>query len=76
MICLGTHLINQGRAGDPLFDKYYFTLYCNNDLHLNTGMCLDVQSCPTLSNLVHYSLPGSSVHGISQARMLEWVAIS
>ena len=32
------------------------------------------QSCPTLCNLVDYSLPGSSVHGILQARMLEWVA--
>ena len=34
------------------------------------------QSCPTLCNLVDCSLPGSSVHGILQARILEWVAIS
>ena len=34
------------------------------------------QSCPTLCNLMACSLPGSSVHGISQARILEWVAIS
>ena len=33
------------------------------------------QSCPTLSNPMDCSLPGSSVHGISQARVLEWVAI-
>ena len=33
------------------------------------------QSCPTLSNPMDYSLPGSSVHGISQARVLEWGAI-
>ena len=32
------------------------------------------QSCPTLS--MDCSLPGSSVHGIFQARILEWVAIS
>ena len=31
------------------------------------------QSCPTLSNPVDCSLPGSSVHGIFQARVLEWV---
>ena len=34
------------------------------------------QSCLTLCNPMHYSPPGSSVHGISQARILEWVAIS
>ena len=33
------------------------------------------QSCPTLCDLMDYSLPGSSVHGIFQARVLEWVAI-
>ena len=34
------------------------------------------QSCPTLCDPVDCSLPGSSVHGIFQARILEWVAIS
>ena len=34
------------------------------------------QSCPTLCNPVDCSPPGSSVHGILQARILEWVAIS
>ena len=34
------------------------------------------QSCPTLRDPVDRSLPGSSVHGISQARVLEWVAIA
>ena len=33
------------------------------------------QSCPTLCNAMDGSLPGSSVHGILQVRMLEWVAI-
>ena len=32
----------------------------------------DFQSCPTLSDPMDYSLPGSSVHGIFQARVLEW----
>ena len=32
------------------------------------------QSCPTLRNPMDCSLPGSSVHGIFQARVLEWVA--
>ena len=34
------------------------------------------QSCPTLLNLMDCSLPGSSTHGIFQARVLEWVAIA
>ena len=34
------------------------------------------QSCPTLFDPMDCSLPGSSVHGIFQARILEWVAIS
>ena len=34
------------------------------------------QSCPTLSDPMECSLPGSSVHGIFQARVLEWVAIA
>ena len=34
------------------------------------------QSCPTLLNPMDSSLPGSSVHGIFQARVLEWAAIT
>src|SRR5574341_1523311 len=33
-------------------------------------------SCPTLSNPMDCSLPGSSLHGIFQARVLEWGAIA
>ena len=35
-----------------------------------------LQSCQTLCNPMDCSLPGFSVHGILQARTLEWVAIS
>ena len=35
-----------------------------------------VQSCPTLWDPMDCSLPGFSVHGILQARILEWVAVS
>ena len=34
------------------------------------------QSCPTLCHHMDCNLPGSSIHGIFQARVLEWVAIS
>ena len=34
------------------------------------------QSCLTLHNPMNCSLPGSSIHGIFQERVLEWVAIA
>jgi len=34
------------------------------------------QSCPTLRDPMDHSLPGSSIHGILQARVLEWGAIA
>ena len=44
--------------------------------HVRAVCCsLVTKSVPTLCNPMNYSLPGSSVHGISQARILEWVAI-
>ena len=39
------------------------------------GCCLVTMSCLSLCNPLDYSLPGSSVHGISWTRILEWVAI-
>ena len=38
-------------------------------------LCLVAQSCLTLCNPIDCSLPGSSIHGIFQARILEWVAM-
>ena len=35
-----------------------------------------LQSCPTRCDSMDYSLQGSSVHGISWARILKWVAVS
>ena len=39
------------------------------------AMCLVTQSCLTLCNPMDCSPPGSSVHGILQAGILEWVAM-
>ena len=39
-------------------------------------LCLVTQWCPTLCDPMDCSPPGSSVHGILQARILEWVAMS
>ena len=38
-------------------------------------VCVCAQSCPTLCNLIDCSPQGSSVHGILQARILEWITI-
>ena len=40
------------------------------------AVVLVAKLCPTLCDSIDGSLPGSSVHGISQARILEWVVIS
>ena len=39
------------------------------------GLSMHAQSCPSLCDPMDCSLPGSPVHGILQARTLEWVAI-
>ena len=44
--------------------------------HYACYWCLVTKSCLTLCDPMDHSLPGSSVHGISQARTLEWVVIS
>ena len=49
----------------------------SNSTHsLKSTKVLVAQSCPTLCEPMDCSLPGSSVHGIFQARILEWIAIS
>ena len=45
-------------------------------LHLVGASSEVAQSCPTLFDPMDCSLPGSSVHGIFQALVLEWIAIS
>ena len=45
--------------------------------HLRESSCVSVwvaQSCPTLCDPMGCSQPGSSVHGILQARIMEWIA--
>ena len=39
-------------------------------------MCVRTQLCPTLFDPMDCCQPGSSVHGIFQARIKEWVALS
>ena len=58
---------------------YLFPKSTINLGRIGLNMCVCVgssQSCLTLCDPKDCSLPGSSVHGILQARILEWVAIS
>ena len=48
----------------------------NKYLLLDMSTCSVTQSCPTLCDHMIYSPPCSSVHGILQARVLEWIAMS
>ena len=48
-----------------VFSQYIVNILC----------VLATQSCPTLCDPMNYSPPGSSVHGILQARIMEWLAI-
>ena len=59
-----------------IITKFIFPPHCNilEILALHAGSV--IQSCPTLYDSMDCNLPGSSIHGIFQARIPEWVAIS
>ena len=48
---------------------------CIYDVHRFEFRKQKVKSCPTLCKSMNYSLPGSSVHGTFQVRILKWVAM-
>ena len=52
-----------------LIDKCHQLIYTESESEV-------AKSCPILCDPMDYSLPGSSVHGILQASILEWVAVS
>ena len=57
--------------------KTYLLEHCfHTCTHTPVAAAKSLQSCPTLCDPIDCSPPGSSVHGILQARTLEWVAIS
>ena len=55
---------------------YIFHIKVHSNIAAAAAAAKSLQSCPTLCNPMDCSLPGFSVHGILQARTLEWVAIS
>ena len=64
MCQVGETRLRNDRHLSVLFKNVLFVFVCARSV---------VQSCLTLCNPMDYSLPGSSVRRISQARLLEWV---
>ena len=85
---VGCHFLLHGifpaqgsNPGLPHCRQILFTIWATRVTYIwNIYVCIwssmCAQSCPTLYHPVNCSPPGSSVHGISQARILEWVTIS
>ena len=49
---------------------------CKDFLVMMLVVCLIAKLCPAFWDSMDYNLPEAFVHGISQARIVEWVAIS
>ena len=71
----GASLINSKNKGKISFSLAPSFQLCLMTLKVQVRV-LVTQSCPTLCDPMDCSLPGSSVHGIRQARIQEWVAMS
>ena len=67
-------ITNNGKESEK--EWIYTHTYVYLSICLSLYICMCAQPCPTLSDHMNCSPPGSSVHGISQARILEWVALS
>ena len=65
---LGSLYVYRPWAKNRLYSKTIKYTHCK-------GKVLVAQLCPTLCDPMNYNPPGSSVHGVFQVRILEWVAI-
>ena len=64
-----THLSN------VVTQRYHRTEIMTYNVKVCVCVCVCLSVCLTLCDPMDYSLPGSSVHGVLQARILEWVAM-
>ena len=73
---LGSITMNKVSRGDRIPTEF-FEILKDNSVKVHSLKVKEVaQSCLILCDPMDCSLPGSSVHGIFQERVLEWVAIS
>ena len=79
MACRSLKISNICDLKDAIMEDLIFLEHSRETLQLegkSVCVCEVPQSRPTLCNPMDYWLPGSSVHGILQAKIQEWVAIS
>ena len=78
-----SHCLSEFSPGCPgiVIPEEWSVILSSSSNNVCVSMCvcvrlrLVVQSCPTLCDVVNCSPPGSSVRGIFQAKLLEWVAM-
>ena len=76
-LCFFTHMENsQHLVGWGTSSVLWFAVWFGSLVATWFGSSLVATSCPTLCNPMDCSPPRSSIHGISQARILQWVAIA
>ena len=70
----GPHTVRKRSGGRNI--GLYISWWTDTDIKGYAWVCAkSLQLCPTLCDTMDCSLPGSSVHGILQARILEWIAM-
>ena len=69
-------VVYRDKAGKFLNSRKSNSIYLKSTVAAAADAAKSLQSCPTLCYPTVSSPPGSPVHGILQARTLEWVAIS
>ena len=75
-MCIAALFINNPNWKQPRCSSVGKQMKCSMSMWQNACICAkSLQSWPTLCDSVDCSLPGSSIHGILQARILEWVAM-
>ena len=76
---LETYLFQVIEKSTSVFFKPQFLGFMSHTVEYNSAAAAaakSLQSCPTLCDTIDGSPPGSAIHGILQARTMEWVAIS
>ena len=68
--------VTQSEVNQKGKNKYHMSMHMWDLEKWYAAAAKSLQSCPTLCDPIDGSPPGSSVPGILQARILEWVAIS
>ena len=76
MVTMGKYDVDNSQEAYEKVEKIYISDFYSFAYEIYSSVVLIAQSCPTLCDPTDCSPLGSSVHGISQASILKWVAIS